>query len=51
MTLRIPVDGDTFATRSASMIAIPAYPGFEHRPRWLHADGAPDRTAFAPVAL
>jgi uncharacterized protein with NRDE domain len=51
MTLRMTVDGDTFATRSSSLIAIPAYPGFEHRPRWWHADGAPDRTAFAPVAL
>jgi len=51
MNLRIPVDGDTFATRSASLIAIPAYPGFEHRPRWRHADGAPDRAAFAPVSL
>ena len=51
MNLRIPADGDIFATRSASLIAVPAYPGFDERPRWLHADGAPDEATFEPLTL
>jgi hypothetical protein len=51
MNLRIPFDGDTFATRSSSLIAVPAYPGFDAKVRWLHAAGPPDETALDPVAL
>ena len=40
-----------FGTRSSALIALPAYPGQDTRPRWLHADGRPDQTAFVPVAL
>jgi uncharacterized protein with NRDE domain len=42
---------DGFGTRSSALIALPAYPGHNTRPRWLHADGRPDQTAFVPVAL
>lgn len=38
-----------FQTRSGALIALPSYPGFDHRPRWLHAEGAPTREAFGPV--
>ena len=42
---------DGFGTRSSALIALPAYPGPAARPRWLHAPGRPDRTAFESVAL
>jgi uncharacterized protein with NRDE domain len=42
---------DGFGTCSSALLALPAYPGWEARPRWLHAEGRPDRTAFVPVAL
>ena len=38
-----------FSTVSSSLIAIPAYPGFGPKPRWLFAPGAPDREEFIPV--
>jgi uncharacterized protein with NRDE domain len=44
-------NGETVATLASSLIAVPAYPGFEQRPRWLHAHGAPDRTAFVALDL
>jgi len=39
------------ATVASSLIAVPAHPGFEQRPRWLHAHGAPDEATFAAVDL
>jgi len=42
---------DGFATRSSALIALPAYPGFEALPVWLHAEGRPDRSPFEPVDL
>lgn len=42
---------DGFATRSSALIALPAYPGPATPPRWLHADGRPDRVPFLPVSL
>ncbi len=42
---------NNFGTVSSSLIAVPAYPGFEHPLVWLYADGAPDRAAFLPVAV
>lgn len=40
---------DGFGTRSSALIALPAFPGFDARPVWLHADGRPDREAFQSV--
>jgi len=38
-------------TVSSDLIAVPAYPGFASPPRWLHAEGPPDRYPFEPVDL
>jgi len=38
-------------TVSSALIAVPAYPGFASPPRWLHAEGPPDRYPFEPVDL
>lgn len=38
---------DGFGTRSSALLALPADP--HHPPCWLHAEGRPDRAAFAPV--
>ncbi|MGA7979824.1 MAG: NRDE family protein [Chromatiaceae bacterium] len=43
--------GDGFGTVSSALIAVPAHPGSESKPIWLHADGPPDLTPFEPVAL
>jgi uncharacterized protein with NRDE domain len=51
MTLDQDLDGQRFATRSSSLIAIPRYPGFGPGARWLHADGAPDEVAFLRVSI
>jgi len=51
MSFELATDGGRFGTRAASLIAIPAFPGFEQQPRWLHADGAPDQASFVPVEL
>jgi uncharacterized protein with NRDE domain len=40
-----------FGTVSSALIALPAYPGFESEPRWLHAEGPPDVAPFEPVKL
>ena len=42
---------DGFGTCSSALIALPAYPGHNGPPRWLHADGRPGPTPFVPVAL
>ena len=42
---------DGFGTRSSALIALPAFPSRTTPPRWLHAEGRPDRTPFLPVAL
>jgi hypothetical protein len=47
----IQLDGRDFGTLSSSLIALPAYPGFNQQPVFLHADGAPDKASFEPVAL
>jgi hypothetical protein len=47
----IPLDGGDYGTVSSSLVAIPAYPGFDALPVLLHADGPPDRAAFAQVPL
>lgn len=38
-----------FGTVSSALLALPAYPGFESQPHWLHAQGAPDLAPFEPV--
>ena len=38
-----------FGTVASSLIALPAYPGFDRVPVFLHADGAPDRATFEGV--
>jgi uncharacterized protein with NRDE domain len=43
--------GNGFGTVSSALIAVPAYPGLESKPIWLHADGPPDLVPFTPVAL
>jgi uncharacterized protein with NRDE domain len=43
------VTGDSYGTRSSSLVALPRFAG--ERAIWLHADGRPDETAFAPVEL
>jgi len=42
---------DGFGTRSSSLIAIPAYPGFGSKPEWLFASGAPDREPFERIEI
>jgi uncharacterized protein with NRDE domain len=42
---------DGFGTVSSSLIALPAHPGLVSEPRWLHAEGAPDRVPFERVDL
>jgi len=46
--LCIVTDGD-YGTVSSSLLALPAEA--TRKPVWLHADGPPDRTPFAPVPL
>ena len=48
---RVQDRADGFGTRSGALIALPAYPGPNALPRWRHAEGRPDRTAFVPVWL
>ncbi len=40
---------DGFRTRSSALIALPAFPGFENRPIWLHADHGADDETFRSV--
>jgi len=40
-----------FGTVSSTLIAVPAYPGFTSPPRWLYAEGPPDRAPYRPVNL
>ncbi len=47
----LQVDDQDFGTVASSLIAMPAYPGFNQPPIFLHADGAPDQAAFVPVDL
>lgn len=42
---------DGTETVSSALIGVPAYQGFVSQPRWLHAEGPPDRFPFEPVAL
>lgn len=42
---------DGFGTRSSTLIALPAFPGFNSQPIWLHAEGRPDREVFREVQL
>lgn len=49
MNLRLDLDGEVLATVSSSLIAMPAYPGFERRARWWHAEGAPDEVPFVEI--
>lgn len=46
----VTADGE-FATVSSSLIAVPAYPGFDAAPRFLHADGPPDSAPYAEAAV
>ena len=48
MNLNLP---NGFGTVSSAFLALPRYPGFDRKPLWLYADGAPDRAPFQPVAL
>ncbi len=47
----IEVRGEPYGTVAASLVAIPAYPGFDALPVFLHADGPPDRTPFERIAI
>lgn len=49
MNLESEAGGDSVATVASSLIAMPAYPGFERRARWWHAHGSPDRVPFLAV--
>ncbi|NEX22019.1 NRDE family protein [Thiorhodococcus mannitoliphagus] len=40
---------DGFRTRSSALIAIPAYPGFQSRPLWLHAERGSEDETFRAV--
>ncbi len=40
-----------FGTVCSSLIALPAHPGFDAQPIWIHADGPPDRTAFEAISI
>jgi uncharacterized protein with NRDE domain len=51
MTVEVGPDDDRIATVASSLIAVPAYPGFDQRPRWWHAHGAPDRAPFVAVGI
>ncbi len=51
MNIALALEQDSFATVASSLIAMPAYPGFDQRPVWLHAQGAPDRIPFTAIPL
>jgi uncharacterized protein with NRDE domain len=38
-----------FGTRSAALIAIPAYPGYGPGIHWRHSEGRPDQVEFVPI--
>jgi hypothetical protein len=40
-----------FGTVCSHLVAVPRYPGFPHRLRFLFAAGPPDRTPFEPIAV
>ena len=46
MNLDLP---DGFGTLCSSLVALPAHPGFDAHPVWLHADGPPDTAAFEAI--
>lgn len=48
MTFDLP---NGFGTLSSALLALPRYPGYSERPRWLFAAGPPDRAPFLPVSL
>jgi uncharacterized protein with NRDE domain len=48
--MNLDLDGG-FGTVSSALIAVPAHPGSASKPRWLHAEGPPDRAPFAAVDL
>ena len=47
----IHIDGEPYGTVASSLVAIPAYPGFEALPVFLHANGPPDRAPFERIAI
>ncbi|MBK1631554.1 hypothetical protein CKO31_12525 [Thiohalocapsa halophila] len=47
----IRLDGGDYGTVASSLVALPAYPGFDALPVFLHAEGPPDRTPYQPVAM
>ncbi|MCG6942029.1 MAG: NRDE family protein [Thiohalocapsa sp.] len=47
----IEVQGEPYGTVASSLVAIPAYPGFDALPVFLHADGPPDRVPFERIAV
>jgi uncharacterized protein with NRDE domain len=47
----IAVAGADYGTVASSLVAIPAYPGFDALPLFLHADGPPDRVAYRQVDI
>ncbi len=47
----IQLGGGDYGTCSSSLVAIPAYPGFDAVAVFLHADGRPDRTPFQQVPM
>jgi hypothetical protein len=47
----IELAGGDYGTVASSLVALPAYPGFDALPVFLHADGPPDRTPFEPIAI
>jgi hypothetical protein len=47
----IQLSGGDYGTVGSSLVALPAYPGFDALPVFLHADGPPDRVSFRPVPM
>lgn len=47
----IALDAGDFGTVSSSLIALPAYPGFDALPVFLHADGPPDLADYTQIAI
>lgn len=47
----IQLSGADYGTVASSLVALPAYPGFDALPVFLHADGPPDRVPFRLVSM
>jgi uncharacterized protein with NRDE domain len=45
------LQGAAYGTVASSLIAIPAYPGFDALPVFLHADGPPDQAPYLQIPM